>query len=138
MIMNIQAVAKNVRVSPRKVRLVADAIRNMGVIEAMHLLQVTHKQAAEPLAKTLKSAVANAINNANLEATNLIVGSVMVNEGPAYKRFRPSTRGRIHPYKKRGSNITIVVTEKVVAKPVVKADVKVEEPKTEKKEEGKK
>src|SRR5262249_42193721 len=100
---------------------------------------------AKPLAKALKSAVANAMNNANLEATNLIVGSIMVNEGPAYKRFRPSTRGRIHPYKKRGSNITIVVTEKVVTKPVVKADAKVEESKAakeekkgEKKEEGKK
>lgn len=142
MIMNIQAVAKNVRVSPRKVRLVADAIRNMGVIEAMNLLQVTHKQAADPLAKTLKSAVANAITNAKLDAANLVVGSVMVNEGPAYKRFRPSTRGRIHPYKKRGSNITIVVTEKVAAKPAVKVEEPKKEEKTEKKEvkkeEGKK
>ena len=130
--MNIQAVANNVRISPRKVRLVADAIRNMDVTQAMYLLQATKKQASKPLAKTLKSAVANAVTNAKLDAANLIIGSIMVNQGPAYKRFRPSTRGRIHPYKKRGSNITLIVTEKVVAKPVIKEEVKKDEVKKEK------
>jgi len=126
--MNVQAIAKNVRISPRKVRLVADAIRNMDVTEAMYLLQATQKQAAKALAKTLKSAVANAVTNNNLVAENLIVGSIMVNQGPAYKRFRPSTRGRIHPYKKRGSNVTLVVAEKAVIKKVEEKSVaKVEE-----------
>ena len=130
MIMNIQAIAKNVRVSPRKVRLVADAIRNMSVIDAMYLLQAQDKIAAKPLAKTLKSAVANAVNNAKLDSANLVVSSIMINQGQAYKRFRPSTRGRIHPYKKRGSNITIVVTEKVVAvKPAASNAVKAEDKK---------
>lgn len=133
--MNIQAVAKNVRVSPRKVRLVADAIRGLSIIDAVSLLQATDKQARIPVLKTLQSAVANATNNAKLDSTNLIVDSVMVNQGQALKRFRPSTRGRIHPYKKRGSNITIVVAEKVVMKSVVKAD-EIKEDKKEK--EGKK
>jgi ribosomal protein L22, bacterial type len=134
--MNVQAIAKNVRISPRKVRLVADAIRSMDVTQAMFLLQAQQQQAARPLAKALKSAVANAVTNNSLDAANLIVGAIMVNQGPAYKRFRPSTRGRIHPYKKRGSNITIVVSEKVVAK----AAVKVEEKKAvkEEKKEAKK
>jgi large subunit ribosomal protein L22 len=129
MIMNIQAIAKNVRVSPRKVRLVADAIRNLNVIDAMNLLQIQEQQAAKSLAKTLKSAVANAVNNAKLDSANLFISTIMVNQGQSFKRFRPSTRGRIHPYKKRGSNITIIVTEKVVAKPAQKA---VEAPKEEK------
>lgn len=124
--MNIQAVAKNVRVSPRKVRLVADAVRNLGVIDAMNLLQAQQQQAAKSVAKTLKSAVANAVNNAKLDSANLVISSVMVNQGQSYKRFRPSTRGRIHPYKKRGSNITIVVTEKYVVKPVAKTEEKKE------------
>ncbi len=138
MIMNIQAIAKNVRVSPRKVRLVADAIRNMQVDDALNLLYATQKAASRPVAKTLHSAVANAVNNAKLTRSSLVIDSIMVNEGQAYKRFRPSTRGRIHPYKKRGSNITIVVTEKVVAPVAAKSVAKVEEPKAVKKEETKK
>ena len=125
--MNVQAVANNVRISPRKVRLVADAIRNLGVIDAMHLLQSSDKQAGIPLSKTLKSAVANAVNNAKLDSASLYISSIMVNQGQAFKRFRPSTRGRIHPYKKRGSNITIVLTQKVVASQVIAPKVEAKE-----------
>jgi large subunit ribosomal protein L22 len=135
--MNVQAVANNVRVSPRKIRLIADAIRHLSVEDAFNLLQTTHKAASTPLTKVLKSAVANATNNAKLELTNLVIESIQINQGQAFKRFRPSTRGRIHPYKKRGSNITVVVTEKVVAKPVVKVTddkKKLAAPKAEKKE----
>lgn len=113
--MNIQAVANNVRVSPRKVRLIADAIRHLSVEDAFNLLQTTHKAASTPLAKVLKSAVSNATHNAKMELANLVIESIQINQGQAFKRFRPSTRGRIHPYKKRGSNITLIVTEKVVA-----------------------
>jgi large subunit ribosomal protein L22 len=110
--MQVRAIAKSVRVSPRKVRLVADSIRNLPIDQAFTVLQVTSKRASLPLAKTLQSAVANATNNAKLDRNNLIIASVMVNEAQAMKRFRPSTRGRIHPYKKRGSNITIILEEK--------------------------
>lgn len=115
-------------------RLVADAIRHLPIEEAYRVLAVTQKRAAQGIVKTLNSAVANAVNNAKLDRKNLVIDSVMVNEAPAMKRFRPSTRGRIHPYKKRGSHLTIVLTEKVVvAKPgasaksaPVKADAKEE------------
>ncbi len=120
--MEVRAFSKSVRVSPRKMRLVADAIRNLPIEEAYRVLAVTQKRAAQGIVKTLNSAVANAVNNAKLERKNLVIDSVMVNEAPAMKRFRPSTRGRIHPYKKRGSHLTIVLTEKVVvAKPVANA-----------------
>lgn len=113
--MEVKAITKSIRMSPRKVRLVADAIRNMPVEKAYRVLEVTQKRAALVVSKTLKSAVANAITNASLDAKNLYVSQVMVNESQALKRFRPSTRGRIHPYKKRGSHLTIVLNEKVVS-----------------------
>lgn len=128
--MEVRAISKSIRISPRKVRLVADAIRNLSVDQAMYLLLTSQKRAARPIAKTLKSAVANALNNAQLDQNNLVIASIMVNEGQALKRFHPSTRGRIHPYKKRSSHITIVVKEKVVKAPVQVVDQKkADEPK---------
>lgn len=114
MIMEVRAIAKSIRVSPRKVRLVADTVRNLPVEEALHVLEAAEKRAALPIAKTIKSAVANATNNAKLEKTNLTIGSIQIAEGQPLKRFQPSTRGRIHPYKKRSSHIMVVLKEKVV------------------------
>jgi len=126
--MEVRAIAKAQRISPRKLRLVAEAVKHMSIDDAYSVLEVTHKRAATIMQKTLKSAVANAITNANLDKDNLMIASVMVNESPAFKRFRPSTRGRIHPYKKRGSHLTIVLKEKIVAaKPAPKAAPKKEE-----------
>ena len=117
--MEVRAIAKNIRISPRKVRLVADAIRNLSVDNALRVLEAAEKQAAKPLIKAVKSAVANAVNNAKLDAANLAIASLQISQGQALKRFRPSTRGRIHPYKKRGSTITVVLKEMVaVARPV--------------------
>ncbi len=112
--MEVRAISKSVRVSPRKMRLVADAIRNLPIEEAYRVLHVTEQKAADSIQKTLKSAVANAVTNAKLEIKNLYISTVMVNQGQVLKRFRPSTRGRIHPYKKRGSHLTIILKEKVV------------------------
>ena len=132
--MNIQAIAKNVRISPRKVRLVADAIRNLTITDAAFVLEAADQQAARPLGKALKSAVANAVNNAKLDQAHLVIGSIQINDGQSFKRFRPSTRGRIHPYKKRGSTIKIVLTEKLsVAKAL---DSKVVTKKVEKIDKG--
>jgi large subunit ribosomal protein L22 len=135
--MEVRAIAKSVRVSPRKVRLIADAVRNMAIDDALVALEATPKQASLPVAKVLKSAVANATHNAKLERANLIIASIQVNEAQAFKRFRPSTRGRIHPYKKRGSNITVIVKDKMMALPVVKEKqiVKKEETKKEEKKQ---
>ena len=100
--------------------------------------------------KTLKSAVANAVTNAKLDKDNLLIASVLVNESQPFKRFRPSTRGRIHPYKKRGSHLTIVLKQKTVVAPVLpkvavkkpvrnasQSDAGGEEKKVEKKEDKK-
>ena len=135
--MEVRAVSKSVRVSPRKMRLVADAVSSLPIAEALRVLEVTQQKAAISFTKTLNSAIANATNNANLDRNNLYIGTVMVNPGQVLKRFRPSTRGRIHPYKKRGSHLTIILKEKVVApvavKPVVaKKETKEAVVKTEK------
>jgi large subunit ribosomal protein L22 len=133
--MEVRAIAKNIRISPRKVRLIADAIRGKSVTEAENILYAAYKAAATPLTKVVKSAVANAINNAKLDKANLFIASIQVSQGQALKRFRPSTRGRIHPYKKRGSTVTVVVAEKLsVAKAL---DSKVVEKAVEPKEEKK-
>jgi large subunit ribosomal protein L22 len=101
-----------VRVAPRKVRLVADAIRNLSLEQALVSLTVVKNRGGVVLEKTLKSAVANATNNHNLKADSLKIKSINVLEAPSYKRFHPSTRGRVHPYKRRGSNVEIVLETK--------------------------
>jgi large subunit ribosomal protein L22 len=135
--MEVKAIAKSVRISPRKLRLVAEAVKHMSIEDAYGALEVTHKRAAGVMQKTLKSAVANAITNANLDKDNLMIASVTVNESQPLKRFRPSTRGRIHPYKKRGSHLTIVLKEKAVSVAKPKAITKKEDKKEDIKE-GKK
>jgi large subunit ribosomal protein L22 len=116
--MQVRAISKSVRMSPRKVRLVADAIRKLSIDEAFAVLEATHNRAAQPIAKTLESAVANAVTNNSLVRENLLIETVMVNEGQAMKRFHPSSRGRVHPYKKKSSHILIVLSEKSAKKSV--------------------
>jgi large subunit ribosomal protein L22 len=137
--MEVKAIAKSVRISPRKLRLVAEAVKHLSIDDAYAVLEVTHKRAAQVIQKTLKSAVANAVTNANLDKNNLQIVSVTVNESQAFKRFRPSTRGRIHPYKKRGSHLTIILKEKAVvaASALVKKSAAKVEKTDEKKEEKK-
>ena len=124
--MEVRAITKSIRISPRKMRLVAEAIRNMPVEDAFRVLTVQQQRAALTIAKTLKSAIANAVNNAKMDKDNLVISSIMVNEAQALKRFHPSTRGRIHAYKKRGSHLLIVLKEQVKANPV-KQDAKLDE-----------
>jgi large subunit ribosomal protein L22 len=110
--MEIIAISKSARVAPRKVRLVADAIRKLSIEDALKALAVLSNRGGVPLEKTLRSAVANALANKNLKQEELKIKSIDVLEAPSYKRFHPSTRGRVHPYKRRGSHIKIVLTEK--------------------------
>src|SRR3989338_2573904 len=109
--MEITAISRSVRVSPRKVRLVADAIAEKSVVAALRMLQTMQKRAAYPLEKTIKSAIANAVNNRKLTADSLVIKRLEITEGQALKRFHPSTRGRVHPYKKRSSHIKVVLSE---------------------------
>ena len=126
--MEIIATSQSVRVSARKVRLVADEIRKLSAEEALKVLAFVKKRGAYPLLKTLKSAVSNAKNNKNIDLDNLKIKSILVTDGPAFKRFHPSTRGRVHPYKKRSSHIKIILEEKNI--PVEKIEKGVTLPKT--------
>lgn len=111
MYMEITAFSKSIQVAPRKVRIVADVIRKQDVQTALTTLSFLRKRGSSVLLKTLESAIANAVNK-NLPKEGLKIERIDVSEGPAYKRFHPSTRGRIHPYKKKTSHIRIVLSSK--------------------------
>jgi len=113
--MEVISISKSVRVAPRKVRLVADSVRKLSIEEALRSLSILKNRGSYSLEKTLKSAIANAVNNNKLKQESLIIKSIDVLEAPSYKRFRPSTRGRVHPYKRRGTHIKIILEEKNVA-----------------------
>jgi large subunit ribosomal protein L22 len=110
--MDIIAKAKSIRISPRKVRLVADGIRNLSLDKALNVLSMTQKRGASVLNGVLKSAIGNAINNSKKSADSLKIKAIEVWDGPAIKRFHASTRGRAHPYKKRSSHIKIILEAK--------------------------
>ncbi len=107
-----KAIAKTVRIAPRKVRLVVDLIRGKQVGEAVAILQLTPKAASPVVEKVLKSAIANAEHNYELDVNNLVVSEIFVDEGPTLKRFRPRAMGRASAINKRTSHITVVVSEK--------------------------
>ncbi len=109
--MEARAIAKGVRISPRKTRLVVDLIRGKDVTEADKILSNLNKEAARITKKVLTSAVANAENNLGLNKANLYVKTAYVNEGRTLKRFKFGSRGHIDPIKKRSSHITIVVSD---------------------------
>lgn len=109
--MEVIAESKFIRISPRKVRLVADAIRSISPKTALLKLPHLKKRAAVIVMKTLKSAVSNALNNAKLKEDMLRIKEITVNEGPRLKRFRPGSRGRTRPYVKRASHLRIVLEE---------------------------
>ena len=110
--MEALAHVKYVRMSPRKVKLVCDMIRGKDVKTAAAYLSQTTKAACEPMAKLLKSAVANAENNHEMNPEKLFVKSVFVCPGPIMKRVRPRAQGRAFRINKRTSHITMVLAEK--------------------------
>src|SRR5579864_652854 len=99
--MEIIAQTTATKVSPRKVRLIADVIRNKPVRQALTMLSLTNKHGAYVLLKAVKSAVANAMHNTKVTEDNLVLYRLEINEGPALKRYHASTRVRTHPYKKK-------------------------------------
>ena len=110
--MQAKAVARTVRIAPRKARLVVDLIRGKQVGEAVAILNHTPKAASPIVEKLLKSAIANAEHNYEMDVNNLVVAQVFVDEGPTMKRFRPRAQGRASAINKRTSHITIVLSEK--------------------------
>ncbi|WP_462419760.1 50S ribosomal protein L22 [Salinicoccus sp. Marseille-QA3877] len=109
--MQAKAVAKTVRIAPRKVRLVLDLIRGKEVGEAMSILQLTNKRSSPVVEKLIKSAVANAEHNYDMDVDHLIVSEAYADEGPTLKRFRPRAQGRATKINKRTSHVTIIVAE---------------------------
>ena len=110
--MEARAELRQVRISPRKVGIVLDLIRNKPVEIAFATLKNTPKSACEPLEKLLKSAVANAENNNQMNPENLYVAECFANKGPTMKRVKPRAQGRAYRIEKRMSHITIVLNEK--------------------------
>jgi len=107
--MEIKAQLKHLRMSPRKVRLVANLLKNMSVAKAENQLKFLPKRATEPLLKLLKSAAANAENNLNLKKGNLYISRISVDGGPVLKRMRPRAFGRAAQILKRTSHIDLVL-----------------------------
>ena len=110
--MEATAVAKYVRVAPRKVRVVMDLIRGKNVAEAFAILKFTPKVGADVIEKVLKSAVANAENNFDMNVDKLYVSSAYVDQGPTLKRIHPRSRGQAFRILKRTSHVTVVVEER--------------------------
>lgn len=106
------AIAKGVRIPPRKARLVIDLIRGKSVVEADRILSNLNQKAAFLVRKVLVSAVANAENNLKLDKNKLFVSYVVANEGQVMKRMSAGPRGHAAPIKKRTSHITVKVSEK--------------------------
>lgn len=104
--------ARDIRITPRKVRLVADAVRGKDVSVALAILAKTNKVAASPVAKAIKSASANAVNNFGMEKSALYVAEIQVSDGLKIKRFIPRAKGSASPIIKRNANLLVVVKER--------------------------
>ena len=107
-----KATLKYARISSRKVKIVADLIRNKNVDEALAIVKFTPKASSEIIEKLLKSAIANAENNHDMNSQNLYVAEIYANQGPTLKRIRPAAKGSAVRIRKRTSHITIVLKEK--------------------------
>ena len=107
-----KAYAKYLRISPRKVKIVADLIRGKSLAQATGILLTTPKAASEPLLKLLKSAAANAENNHQMDPEKLYVSACYANPGPIIKRIMPRAQGRAYRINKRTSHVTLAVAEK--------------------------
>jgi large subunit ribosomal protein L22 len=126
----VKAVAKWVRMSPRKARLVIEHIRGRSVPEARTVLAFTPRAAAREIEKVLSSAVANAEANHDLDGDELVVSAAYVDEGPVMKRWRPRARGRAARIRKPTCHITVKLTTlEPASAPAPKAEPKAEEPK---------
>ena len=107
-----KAIAKYVRIAPRKLRIVINLIRGKSVNEAFAILKYTPKVGSEVIEKVLRSAVANAEHNYDMNVDKLIVSNAYVNQGPTLKRIHPRSRGQAFKILKRSSHVTVAVNEK--------------------------
>lgn len=120
--MSVQAVAKGVRMSPRKVAVVADLVRGRSVADAITILTHTPRRSALAVRKVIESARANADHNHNMKPDSLQIVAIRVSSGPSIKRFRPAAHGRALPFQRRSSHIYVEVDGdmRAIKKPAVK------------------
>jgi len=130
--MSVSARLRYLRIAPRKVRLVVDLIRGKSVEEAQTILNFTLKKAAQPLIKVLKSAIANAKNNFQLDSENLYISEIRVDEGPRYKRWMPRARGQASQIQKKTSQVTIILEEIVKKSKKIKKEKRIKKVEIEK------
>ncbi len=109
--MEVSARLSHVRVSPQKVRLVADQIRGLSIERAQNILKFSNKKAAEIISKVLESATSNAEHNEGADIDDLRITTIFIDEGRTAKRFQPRAKGRANRILKRSSHITIVVAD---------------------------
>lgn len=110
--MKVSATAKDVGISPQKVRLAMDMVRGKGVDEALIILGLLPTPTAKAVAKVIRSAAANAENNFQMSPADLRITDIYADKGHTLKRFRPQSRGRASPILKRSSRITVLVAER--------------------------
>jgi large subunit ribosomal protein L22 len=122
--MSVSAVAKGVRMSPRKVGVVAQLVRGRSVADALFILSHTPRRSALPVIKAIESAKANADHNHNYKPDTLQIVTISVTPGPRFKRFRPAAHGRALPFQRRTSHIHVTVDGEVRApkKPAAKKE----------------
>lgn len=121
--MTITAQQSFLRQAPRKVRLVANAVRKLELEQAVRQLAVIERRSTMPVLKVVKQAIANALNNHGLKFTDLSLKNILVTEGPRFRRFRAASRGRAHDVKKRTSHVTVTLVTKAVAQAAAPASV---------------
>lgn len=121
--MSVKAVAKGVRMSPRKVGVVAGLVRGRTVADALTILEHTPRRSALPIKKVIESAKANADHNHNYKPESLKIVSISVTPGPRFKRYRPAAHGRALPFQRKTSHISVIVEgdQRVAKKPAAKA-----------------
>jgi large subunit ribosomal protein L22 len=126
--MPVKAIARGVRMSPRKVGVVASLVRGRTVADALTILEHTPRRSALAVRKVIASAQANADYNHGLKPNTLLITAITVTPGPRLKRFRPAAHGRALPFQRRTSHITVIVDGEMreVKKPAAKADAKKE------------
>lgn len=110
--MEVEATARDIRVSPRKLRLILKRLPGLSVDQALALLRYMPSPHAVPVSKVVRSAAANAENNFDIDVDKLVIKQAIANEGRTMKRFRPRARGRVSPLLKRSAHITIVLDER--------------------------
>lgn len=108
--------SKNVKMSPRKVRLVAKSVKGAPTTQALILLSQIQRGASLPLKKAIESALANAVHNFKAKKESLAIKHIIVGEGVSYRRYHYAARGRIRPYKKRSSHIRVILEDKTERK----------------------